>query len=567
MSDLASAAGTPPVASTMSGGPLSLAGWAGSLDTGRLERERLIARARQTDATRQLQRCFPRWSRALEHLAWRALVRLAANEPVDPNDPDMWASRDEQAVGVLRRHGLTNTGAGRLTLAAVRSLIDGQAAADRDAGLDWSTVTVPVGRLDERLRRAHSKLPIDLSDPAVYVNRDDQRLALAGRLGLAGGQADDLSRWALVHPGQFDAGDLRCWRIGSDTWLALADEKLAPVGTVARPVGLFVVPALYAEGWQLMPVLSLDAIRLVIELGGRLDRDLCAAVLPIDAVPALLERVNVQTLHAGPKECLDSAGQLAQELSRELRQAVSPGVPADKRDRWGRLLVSRQSYKPAGGSEVRELRLRVVTFPAKGFSGRRLGARRLTERDYGAASAVMDLGEAVQTAVERELPLLLSTEAAGHLKDSVRVGRMKGRPGMLTITSSDGVSATTRRVAAEQALAALRKLKRDGVGVTLDAGARQLVRMTLARPLEDDPVLLGRQQEIAALKVVGSGVDASQVGSGKTISSGRAIAHRGCQPRFRGLLVAEGRLLGQWREELTRGAPGRGLPPLAPNVR
>ena len=125
-------------------------------------------------------------------------------------------------------------------------------------------------------------------------------------------QADDLSRWALAHPEQFDAGDLRCWRIGSDTWLALADERLEPVGTVQRPVGLFVVPALYAEGWQLMPVLSLDAIRLVIELGGRLDRDLCAAVLPIDAVPALLERVNVQTLHAGPKECLDSAGQLAQ---------------------------------------------------------------------------------------------------------------------------------------------------------------------------------------------------------------------------------------------------------------
>ena len=47
----------------------------------------------------------------------------------------------------------------------------------------------------------------------------------------------------------------------------------------------------------------------------------------------------------------------------------------------------------------------------------------------------MDLGEAVQTAVERGLPLLLSTEAAGHLKDTVRVGRMKGRPGMLTITA------------------------------------------------------------------------------------------------------------------------------------
>ena len=45
--------------------------------------------------------------------------------------------------------------------------------------------------------------------------------------------------------------------------------------------------------------------------------------------------------------------------------------------------------------------------------------------------------------------------------------------------------------------------------VGLDAGARQLVRMVLARPLADDPVLLGRQRELAALKVVGSGVDAS----------------------------------------------------------
>jgi SNF2 family DNA or RNA helicase len=32
------------------------------------------------------------------------------------------------------------------------------------------------------------------------------------------------------------------------------------------------------------------------------------------------------------------------------------------------------------------------------------------------------------------------------------------------------------------------------------------------------------------------------------------------------MVVAEGRLLGQWRDELAKGAPGRGLPPLAPNV-
>jgi hypothetical protein len=98
---------------------------------------------------------------------------------------------------------------------------------------------------------------------------------------------------------------------------------------------------------------------------------------------------------------------------------------------------------------------------------------------------------------------------------------MKGRPGALTITTSGGLSATTRRVVADQATSELGALKHAGMRVTLDAGARQLVRMTLARPLEDDPVLLGRQQELAALKVVGSGVDASQTGCGKTITSGR----------------------------------------------
>jgi hypothetical protein len=54
--------------------------------------------------------------------------------------------------------------------------------------------------------------------------------------------------------------------------------------------------------------------------------------------------------------------------------------------------------------------------------------------------------------------------------------------------------------------------------MTLSAGARQVVRMTLARPLADDPVLLGRQREMAAPKVVAAGVDASAVRTGKTIS-------------------------------------------------
>jgi hypothetical protein len=205
----------------------------------------------------------------------------------------------------------------------------------------------------------------------------------------------------LAHPDEFDTGDLRCWRIASATWLARADEQLAPVGDVEQPVGVFVVPAVRgSEGWQLVSVLSLDAIRLIVALGGRLERDLCSAALPIGSVGELLQRINVQTLHAGPKECLDSAAQLSQELSRELGTTVSPGLPRDKRDRWGRLLVGRRAYSGRDGAHSAELSLRVITFPARGFTQRRLGSAPRDDH-YAQPSALMDLGEAVQTAVGR----------------------------------------------------------------------------------------------------------------------------------------------------------------------
>src|SRR3954453_15210209 len=98
---------------------------------------------------------------------------------------------------------------------------------------------------------------------------------------------------------------------------------------------------------------------------------------------------------------------------------------------------------------------------------------------------------------------------------------MKGRPGVLTITTADGVSASTRRVVAEQAIAELRALKQQGANVTLDAGARQLVRVTLARPLAGDPTLPGRQPATGTMKVAPAGVDASATATGKTISTGR----------------------------------------------
>jgi hypothetical protein len=154
-----------------------------------LERSGLIEQARHTDAAAQLRRCCPSAARLLEDLSWRALTRLAANEPLDPNDPDNWRSPDARAQIVLRRHGFTGLDSSRLTMDAVRALIDGQAGADRDAGLDWRRLDVPAAQFDAALRRAHARLPIALDDPAVYAYRDDQRRVLAARLGVAGEQA------------------------------------------------------------------------------------------------------------------------------------------------------------------------------------------------------------------------------------------------------------------------------------------------------------------------------------------------------------------------------------------
>ena len=72
------AADTPAAASTFSGQALSLPGWTSPGQDRLVERERLMDHARGTDAAQQLQRCFPRWMKAFDHLAWRALVRWLA---------------------------------------------------------------------------------------------------------------------------------------------------------------------------------------------------------------------------------------------------------------------------------------------------------------------------------------------------------------------------------------------------------------------------------------------------------------------------------------------------------
>ncbi len=518
-----------------------------------------------TDAGRQLARCFGALGAPVELLRPQTLARLADNRPVDPNDTDTWTDADAHAAAVLRRHGITSLRTSRLELSAVQRIAREQAAADRAAGIDWTRITAPASALDEALRHANAHLSIQLDDPTVWIGPEDRQRALARRLGLDPAVATQASSWAVAHADAFDANDLRCWRIASPAWLALADRQLPPVERVERPVGVYLAPA-RGGGWELAPAFSLDAIRALAALGASLHTDLRSATMPAHLIPDLLELWNPRTLHAGPREHAKAAKALADALARELGQRVHPGVAEDPLDRWGRILVRRRSHTTGNGAEIAELALRVVTLPVRRLPRRRLGSAPFDEF-HSTRSAPMELGEAVQTAIEHGIPLLLSSEASGELKHAVRIGRMTGRPGLLAITTADGPSAITRRVVAEQAVAELRELKRSGANVTLDAGARQLVRMIRARPLADDPVLVGRQRELAALKVVGSGVDASQTGTGKTITSGRALAHRAATtPRFRAMIVAEGRLLGQWRDELLAGAPARGLPPLAPNV-
>ena len=335
---------------------------------------------------------------------------------------------------------------------------------------------------------------------------------------------------------------------------------------VQRPVGVLLAPAT-GDGWQLEPTFSLDAIRALATLGATIDGDLRAATLPVEAIPQLLARWNPRTLHAGPREHVDSARALADALTRELGRPVAPGAPDTPLDRWGRVLVHRRSHTAADGHEHAELGLRVVTLTARRLPRRRLGSAPFDEF-HATRSAVMELGEAVQTAIEHGLPLLLVLRGRpANSRTPCASGARRAAPACwpspppTAPAPPRGASSPSRRSPNCASSSA------PAPAVTLDAGARQLVRMVLARPLADDPVLLGRQRDLAALKVVGSGVDASQTGTGKTITSGRALAHRAATtPRLRAMIVAEGRLLAQWRDELLHGAPARGLPPLAPNI-
>ena len=316
----------------------TMGGWSAQPDQRTLERGRLESRAKGTDATLKLLRCFPKLeprARAVDFPDNRAarrqrvgrpqrLGRVAQPRRPRPSGPSPPRQREAQ------RHAPR--------LAAITGLIDGQAAADRDAGLDWSIVTAPASTLDERLARAPPRCP---STSTIHAS---------GRINsISGACSPDRS------------GSTTIWRTtchgGCSPTPASSTPATCAAGGSARPRGCR-SPAsgsgrlrhgraagrrVRRAGDRVERRVAADAgagaatrSRLIAELGGRLERDLRSAVIPIGSRDALLERINVHALHAGPRECLDSAGQLAQELSRELRVPVSPGAPRDKRDRWGR---------------------------------------------------------------------------------------------------------------------------------------------------------------------------------------------------------------------------------------
>ena len=138
----------------------------------------------------------------------------------------------------------------RLTSTAIESLIDRQAQADREAGLDWTTSPAGKASSTSGFAARTSSGRSNLDDPGVWAYRTDQRRVLASRLGLPEAQADELSRWVLAHP---DSSNPRICAAGESDPTAGSNsptEHLETVATVERPVGLFLVPAL--KVWRRM---------------------------------------------------------------------------------------------------------------------------------------------------------------------------------------------------------------------------------------------------------------------------------------------------------------------------
>ena len=374
-------------ATAASGRPLELPGWGGGALVARdhAEREDSARRARDTDAGRQLAALLRALApRRSSSCAARAL-RAAGAQPSrsTPTTPTRGSAADAHAEAVLRRHGITRVNAGRLQLRAVRALIDGQAQADREAGLDWTTVTAPAAPARRRAARAPTRGCRSTSTTRRAGSRAPTSAARS-RAGSAsrGQQADELSRWALAHPDAFDADDLRCWRIASARWLALADEQLAPVGRVERPVGVFLAPAAAAAAGSCIPVLSLDAIRLLAALGGSARaRPARRRRCPRTATTELLERLNPQHAARRPeRERRLGRGSWRPSSRASSARRVNPGRAARPASTAGAACsCAAAATRPGRQPSAPSSRCASSRSPRRRFPRRRLGAAPLDE--------------------------------------------------------------------------------------------------------------------------------------------------------------------------------------------
>ena len=283
-----------------------------------------------------------RAARQSDGLRADALQRLAANRAGRPQRPRHVAQpRRTTPSAVLRRHGVTTLSPRRLELRAVRALIDGQARADRDAGLDWTRITAPAAALDDALR-ARARAAADRPRRPARLGRAATTAAArsARRLGLDPARRRRSSR-AGRSPTPTRSTPTTCAAGGSASpTLAGARRRPARPGRRASSArsACFLAPA-PGGGWELAP----DASRWTRSgcsprSAPRSSRDLRARHAARRRDPASCSSAATRARCTPARaSTLDSAGQLAEALTRELGARRQPGRAATTRcDRWGR---------------------------------------------------------------------------------------------------------------------------------------------------------------------------------------------------------------------------------------
>ena len=234
-----------------------------------------------------------------------------------------------------------------------------------------------------RCARAHARLPIDLDDPAVWVApRGPPARARAPARPRRRTPPTQLSRWALAHPDALRRRRpaLLADRLADAGWPSPTSNS-PPVG--ARRAAGRRVPRRRAPGggWELTPTLLAGRDpRCSPRSAPRIERDLRArhAARRRDR-RALLERWNPRTLHAGPRENLDSARPARRGAHARARPPRQPGRARATRSTAGAACSSAAAATRTGdGRERAELALRVVTLPGAGAPAppARLGAAR-----------------------------------------------------------------------------------------------------------------------------------------------------------------------------------------------